>query len=46
MYSALSVGLSLWIFYGFAINSTPVIFTNVISLILTVLVLLLKIKHG
>ena len=46
MYTALSVGLLLWIFYGFAINSTPVIFTNVISLILTVLVLLLKIKHG
>jgi MtN3 and saliva related transmembrane protein len=46
MYSALSVGLSLWIFYGFAINSTPVIFTNVISLILALVVLLLKIKHG
>jgi MtN3 and saliva related transmembrane protein len=46
MYSALSVGLSLWIFYGFAIYSTPVIFTNVISLILALVVLLLKIKHG
>jgi MtN3 and saliva related transmembrane protein len=46
MYTALSVGLSLWIFYGLSINSTPIIITNVISLILTVLVLLLKIKHG
>lgn len=46
MYTALSVGLLLWIFYGFAINSTPIIITNVISLILAVLVLLLKIKHG
>lgn len=46
MYSALSVGLLLWIFYGFAINSTPIIITNVVSLILTVLVLILKIKHG
>jgi MtN3 and saliva related transmembrane protein len=46
MYTALSVGLLLWIFYGFAINSMPIIITNVISLILTILVLLLKIKHG
>jgi MtN3 and saliva related transmembrane protein len=46
MYAAFSVGLLLWIFYGFAINSTPIIITNVITLILAVLVLLLKIKHG
>ena len=46
MYSAFSAGLSLWIVYGFSINSTPVIITNVVTLILAVLVLLLKIKHG
>ncbi len=46
MYAALSVGLLLWIFYGLSIDSMPVIITNTVSLILTVLVLLLKIKYG
>lgn len=46
MYTALSVGLLLWIFYGIAIKSTPIIITNVISLVLTVLVLFLKRHHG
>ena len=46
MYLALGIGLSLWIFYGFLIHSTPIIITNVITLILAVLLLSLKIKHG
>ena len=46
MYAALSVGLLLWIFYGLSIDSMPVIITNTVSLILTALVLLLKIKYG
>ena len=46
MYIVLAVGLLLWIFYGFAIHSIPIIITNAIGLILSLLVLLLKIKYG
>jgi MtN3 and saliva related transmembrane protein len=46
MYIVLAAGLLLWVFYGFAINSTPIIITNAIGLILSLLVLLLKIKYG
>jgi MtN3 and saliva related transmembrane protein len=46
MYIVLAVGLLLWVFYGFAIDSTPIIITNAIGLILSLLVLLLKIKYG
>lgn len=46
MYIALCLGLLLWIFYGVAINSMPVILANIISLVLAISVLLLKIKYG
>ena len=46
MYVVLAVGLLLWVFYGFAINSAPIILTNAIGLTLTLLVLLLKLKYG
>jgi len=46
MYTAFSFGLLLWVFYGVALNSRPIIITNVITLVLAVLILLLKIKHG
>ncbi|MEJ2685428.1 MAG: SemiSWEET transporter [Candidatus Sulfobium sp.] len=46
MYIVLGLGLLMWVFYGFAINSTPIIITNAIGLTLTLLVLVLKIKYG
>ncbi len=46
MYIVLGVGLLLWVIYGVAINSKPIIITNAIGLILTLLVLLLKMKYG
>lgn len=46
MYIVLAIGLLLWAVYGFEINSLPVILTNSLGLILTLLVLFLKIKYG
>lgn len=46
MYIVLGLGLLLWVIYGLGINSTPIILTNAIGLLLTLLVLLLKIKYG
>ncbi|SPQ00959.1 conserved hypothetical protein [Candidatus Sulfobium mesophilum] len=45
-YCAFTIGLSLWVVYGIELNSPPIIITNVVTLILAVMILLLKIKHG
>jgi len=45
MFTTLCLGLLIWVFYGFSINSVPVILTNIISFILAFTVLVLKIKH-
>jgi MtN3 and saliva related transmembrane protein len=46
MYVTLSIGLLLWVFYGVSIYSLPIIITNVVTLVLSSAVLVLKIKHG
>jgi MtN3 and saliva related transmembrane protein len=44
MFATLLAGILLWIFYGYSINSLPVIITNIVSFILAFIILLLKIK--
>ncbi len=44
MFATLAAGILLWIFYGFSINSLPVIIANVVSFILAFIILSLKIK--
>ena len=44
MFGTLVAGILLWIFYGFSINSFPVIITNIVSFILAFIILSLKIK--
>ncbi|MGO9380443.1 MAG: SemiSWEET family sugar transporter [Dissulfurispiraceae bacterium] len=47
MFLIFSVGISLWIAYGFSIHSMPVIIANTVSLLLGFIVLWLKFKfHG
>jgi MtN3 and saliva related transmembrane protein len=46
MFITLCLGLIMWTFYGFSINSTPVIVANIISLILAFTVLVFKIREG
>lgn len=46
MYITFSLGVFLWIIYGFIISSFPVIIANAAILILSLYVLILKIKHG
>ena len=43
MYTLFTLGVALWLAYGFAIGSMPVIFANAITLILAAVVLWLKI---
>jgi MtN3 and saliva related transmembrane protein len=46
MYVLFCAGVSLWLVYGFLIYSWPVIISNLVSLVLSAIVLMLKIKHG
>ena len=45
MYIVLTTGVFLWTVYGLLINSLPVILTNVVTFLLTLSILILKIKY-
>ncbi|WP_298793423.1 SemiSWEET transporter [uncultured Allomuricauda sp.] len=45
MYLILLTGIILWLYYGFAIKSLPIIFANAITGVLVLSILVLKIKH-
>ena len=45
MYVLFCAGVSLWLIYGFLISSWPVIISNLVTLVLSGTVLVLKIKH-
>jgi MtN3 and saliva related transmembrane protein len=45
MFAIFSVGVLLWLLYGFQIGSTPIVIANGITLGLSVTILLFKIKY-
>ncbi|MEM0137483.1 MAG: SemiSWEET family transporter [Thermoplasmata archaeon] len=45
MYIVISIGIFLWFLYGLMINSLPIIVANGVSFILTILILLGKIRY-
>ena len=45
MYVTLSMGILLWLVYGILISSLPVILANLISFILTLIIVIFKIKY-
>lgn len=46
MFVLFSCGLCLWILYGVALHSIPVIVTNSITLLLELYLIYLKVKYG
>ena len=46
MYVLFSGGVGLWLIYGVLTASWPIIAANLITLILSALVLVLKLRHG
>jgi MtN3 and saliva related transmembrane protein len=46
MYVLLTIGVLLWVIYGCLLKEFPIIIANGTSLLLTVSVMALKIKHG
>ena len=41
-----SIGVFLWLLYGFSIHSKPVIVSNGVTLVLSVSILILKLRYG
>lgn len=41
----LTIGVFLWLIYGILINSLPIIVTNIATLILALIILILKLKY-
>jgi len=46
MYVIFVIGIFLWLIYGFAINSPPLMLANSITLIIGLFILYLKIRYG
>ena len=42
----LVLGVVLWLIYGLAIGSWPLIFSNVVTFFLVAIILTLKLRHG
>ncbi len=45
MYALFTLGVALWLVYGLAIGSLPVIVANGLTLVLALVVLALKLRH-
>lgn len=46
MYSIFTTGVALWLAYGLAIESWPVIVANAITLVLALFILAMKLRYG
>ena len=46
MYVVFTIGLCFWLAYGIVLGSWPMIFSNVVTLVLALLILGLKLRHG
>ena len=46
MYAAFTTGVVLWLAYGVALGSTPIIVANAFTLVLALAVLVMKLRYG
>ena len=46
MYILFCVGVFLWLVYGVALHAIPMIVANVITLVLALIILFYKVRHG
>ena len=44
LFGLMSLGILLWFFYGLVIGSTPIIIANIISFLVSLYILVMKIK--
>ena len=45
MYIAMFIGIILWLFYGIHLNSLAMIVANIVTAILTLIILIFKIRY-
>ena len=46
MYVVFTIGIAFWLVYGIALNSMPMILSNIVTFLLSSTILGLKLKHG
>jgi MtN3 and saliva related transmembrane protein len=46
MYVVFTAGVACWAAYGVALDSWPIILANMITFLLSALILVLKVRHG
>lgn len=46
MYAVFAVGIILWLIYGLLLGSYPIIVANCVTILLVMVILYLKLKHG
>jgi MtN3 and saliva related transmembrane protein len=46
MYIVFTLGVALWLAYGVYLGSLPMILSNIVTLMLSATILVLKLKHG
>ena len=46
MYVVFTIGIGFWLLYGIALDSLPMIVSNIITFALSATILALKIRHG
>lgn len=46
MYVVFTAGIAMWLAYGIALNSMPMILANIVTFLLSATILGLKLKHG
>lgn len=46
MYVVFTAGIAMWLIYGIALDSVPMILANIVTFLLSATILGLKLKHG
>jgi MtN3 and saliva related transmembrane protein len=46
MYSAFTVGVTMWLFYGLSLGAWPVVVANAVTLSLALAILVMKLRYG
>ncbi|MBN8212964.1 MAG: SemiSWEET family sugar transporter [Xanthomonadales bacterium] len=46
MYVVFTAGIAMWLVYGIALDSMPMILANIVTFLLSATILGLKLKHG
>lgn len=46
MYVVFTAGIAMWLVYGIALKSMPMILANIVTFLLSATILGLKLKHG